>query len=302
MESQTRFADRHSWLGSALILFGLGAATVALLGPLVFEVIEYHVSEGATNQVLGGDVAALLLVAPLSVWAGVLVLKGRVGGPALALGPAFYGLYMYAQLAMSGDISRYPGNAERFFGLYLLLFVLAGFIAVRSWVVLDASQLATTSRVVDRLFGWFSLVVAVFLTVGLHLPGLVDAWSDAPTSSEYLADPVVFWVVKLMDLGIVVPALALVGIGVLRGRPWARKPKYAAVGWTALLGSSVAGMAVVMQATGDPAAALGNTIAFGTFAVVAIGIAIAVYGPLTRFDLDARRTADVEARPATSSH
>jgi hypothetical protein len=112
--------------------------------------------------------------------------------------------------------------------------------------------------------------VRMFLTVDLHLPGLVDAWADQPTSAEYLADPVVFWLVKFMDLGVVVPLLVATGIGLLRARDWATRIAYGAVGWTALLGSSVAGMAIVMQATGDPAGSTANTIAFGSFAAIAL--------------------------------
>jgi hypothetical protein len=125
--------------------------------------------------------------------------------------------------------------------------------------------------------------MAVFLTFGLHVPGLIDIWADQP-GTEYLADPAVFWLVKFMDLGIVVPALVLAGIGILRGRHWASKVKYAAVGWAALLGASVAGMAIGMQAGADPAATLANTIAFSGFAAVAIVMAVVVYLPLMRSD------------------
>ncbi|MDX1450244.1 MAG: hypothetical protein R3246_14420, partial [Acidimicrobiia bacterium] len=148
------------------------------------------------------------------------------------------------------------------------------------WRAIATAQLPATPGRLDRFFGWFLLVVAFFLAVGLHLPGLVDAWADQPTSSEYLADPVVFWLVKFMDLALVVPALVLVGIGVLRGAAWVGRAKYASVGWVALLGSSVAGMAIVMQVTDDPAATLGNTVAFSLFAAVALVVAALVYRPL----------------------
>jgi hypothetical protein len=126
--------------------------------------------------------------------------------------------------------------------------------------------------------------MAVFLTLGLHVPGLIDIWAGQP-SSEYLADPAVFWLVKFMDLGIVVPGMVLAGIGILRGSAWAHKIKYAAVGWGGLLGASVAGMAIVMQATGDPAATLANTVAFSAFAAIAIAMAWIVYLPLMRRDV-----------------
>lgn len=267
------------WLAVALWILGMGAAAVALLGPLVFGVIEYHASEGAVNQVIGGDVAALVLVAPAAILAGTLVWRGHIGGPVLALGPAVYGLYMYSQLALGGDVIRYPGNSELFFPLYVGLFIVAGAAAIGSWKAVDDSELPETPKRVKRFFGWFLLVIALFLTVGLHVPGLVEAWTGNP-GSEYLADPVIFWLVKFMDLGLVVPALVAVGVGLLSGANWAAKAKYAAVGWIAMLGSSVAGMAVAMEVTADPAATVANTIAFSLFAAIALVVAVIVYRPL----------------------
>lgn len=284
-EKQARKQSRKVWLAVGLFVLGTGAALVVLLGPLVGDVIRYHASEGAINQIVGGDVAGLVLVAPLSLLAGALVWRGHRAGLVLALGPAVYALYMYSQLALGGDFVRYPGNSERFFLLYLGLFVVAGAIVIRAWTMISVDRLPATARWVDRTLAIFFLVVALFLVVGLHLPGLVDAWADQPTSTEYLADPVVFWLVKFMDLGIVVPALVVTGVGILRARPWAIKVKYAAVGWTALLGSSVAGMAIMMQVTGDPASTIANTVAFSVFAAIALGMAVVVYAPLLRGDV-----------------
>lgn len=261
------------WLGWALILLGIGAASVAVLGPLMTGLIDYHVSEGALNQIVGGDVAGLLVVAPLGVVAGVLVLSGRWAGRVLALGPAMYALYMYAQLALGGNVFDYPGNSERFFLLFVGLFILAGWVAVGSWTGIEPERLPRPGRRLERILAGFLLVVATFLTVGLHLPGLVDAWGDQPTSGEYLADPEVFWLVKFMDLGIVVPLLVVIAVGVLRRRRWARQAMYAGAAWAALLGSSVAGMAIVMQLQGDPGASTVNTVAFTVFAAMALGLA-----------------------------
>ena len=283
-ENGTREPFGRVWLTAGLFVLGVGAALVALLGPLAGDLIRYHASEGAVNQIIGGDVAGLLLVAPVSFLAGILVWRGKLAGPVLALGPSVYALYMYSQLALGGDFVRYPGNSERFFLLYLGLFVLAGAIAISAWGSIDFDRLPANRRWVDRTIGTFFLVVAAFLVVGLHLPGLVDAWADQPTSTEYLADPAVFWLVKFMDLGIVVPGLVLAGVGILRARPGAAKLKYAMAGWAALLGSSVAGMAIVMQLRGDAAASAANTIVFGMFAAIAVVMAAILYTPLLRSD------------------
>lgn len=277
---RSRLASR--WVGVSSIILGLGAAFVALLGPLGAEAIRYHASAGAINQIMGGDVAGLVLVAPLAIIAGVLILRGHRAGPMLALGPSAYALYTYAQLALGGDVLRYPGNSERFFPLFTALFVVAAAVVLGAWSATRFDTLEPTTRRTDVALGIFFLTVAAFLLVGLHLPGLIDAWQVQPTGPEYLADPNVFWLVKLMDLGIVVPALVAVGVGVLRRAEWAQRAKYAAVGWFALLGSSVAGMAVVMQASGDPAGSALNTAAFGTFALVGLTVATLVYLPLFR--------------------
>lgn len=267
----------HPVFGVLLIFMGLGVAGAALLGPLVAEIVRFHASPGAINQIKGGDIAALFLVAPVSILAGVLAIRGHRAAPVLALGPSVFALYTYAQLALGGDVNRYPGNSERFFLLYMALFVLGGAIVFPAWAAIDPDRLPGTSRTADRWLGWFLLVVAIFLVVGLHLRGLLDAWSASPSAPEYLADPGPFWLVKFMDLGIVLPGMAAIAAGILRGSRWARTAKYAAVAWLALLGSAVLGMSVVMQATGDPAASVANTLAFGVFAAVGMTVAFRLY-------------------------
>src|SRR5664280_2488564 len=82
----------------------------------------------------------------------------------------------------------------------------------------------------ERGSGIFLVVIAAFVVVGIHLPGLADALRDHPSGAAYLEMPMTFWVVKFYDLGIVVPAAMTVGVGLLRRRLWARKPAYAILG------------------------------------------------------------------------
>lgn len=265
-------------LGIALIVLGFGAATVALLGPLGAGWLEYHVSSGAAGQARGGDIAGLVLVAPVAFIAGILVLRGHRLGPVLALSPAAYGMYMYFQLGVSGDSARYPGNSENFFPLLLGLFVLCGLIMLMAARV-PAPDIGSPSRRLDLTIGVYLLLVSAFLVFGLHLPGLLAVWGGEPTV-EYLADPGLFWLVKMMDLGIIVPIAVLVGIPLLRTPRRVGLLRYGMTGWAALLASSVAGMAVVMQTTGDPAASGIVTVAFSVFALLAIVLAVLVHRPL----------------------
>ena len=85
-----------------------------------------------------------------------------------------------------------------------------------------------------------------------------------------------------MDLGLVVPAALTVSIGLLRGRPWARRPMFALVGGYAFLACSVAAMAVTMYAADDPDASIGMVVGSGISAVVMVALTTYLYRPLLR--------------------
>jgi hypothetical protein len=268
------------WLAPLVLLMGVGAVVVPVLGPLVLGVLELHVSAGAADQVRGGDVATLLLVAPTALAAAYRLRRGLPGGAALALAPAGYGLYLWTQLAVGGDPARYSGNSERFFVLLWLLVAASAAVLVMGAARVAAEPSPEPRPRLERTAGWYLLAAGTFLAVGVHLPSLVDASRAEPQGAEYLADPVVFWVVKLMDLAFVLPLLLAVGIGSLRGLDRARRALAPVLGWAALLATSVAGMAVVMQVRDAPGASAGLAAGFVLGAAGALALAAATYRPL----------------------
>ena len=271
-------------LGILLGVYGCGVATVALLGPLVFGVIEYRVVEAIEWQITGGDIAAVFLVAPAALGAGLLLVRGRRSGAVLALAPTALGVYTYMQLALGGEFGVQPGNSERFFLLFLTMFLLAGVGLLWSWSAVEAGALPQPAPGVRRTAITVLFVLAGFLTLGLHLPGLVDITGGEPYEAAYLDSPTVYWIVKLMDLGVVVPAALAAGIGLLRRTRWATKVMYAVIGWGALLGSAVAGMAIVMQVNDDPTASLANSLVFTGFALAFLLLAVVIYRPVFAAD------------------
>jgi hypothetical protein len=267
-------------LAPALISLGVMVAAASVLGPLALGAIEYHVVDDVLNQVVGGDVVALVLVAPAAVVAGVLTWRGHRAGPVLALGPAGFAGYVYTQLAVGGEFTSVPGNSERFFPLFLALFLLAGVAFVLAWNAVDASELPEPGHVMRRTVAGVLWLVAVFLTFGLHLPGLTDVLAGPPDGIEYTQSPAVFWIVKWMDLGIVVPAMVVTAVGVTRRAAWAARLAYAVIGWGALLGSAVAAMAVVMVVNGDPAASSATAAVFVVFAAALLALTGGLVRPL----------------------
>jgi hypothetical protein len=265
-----------AWVLSAL---AAGIAAVSTLGPLVLDVMRYRTSPTTLNQLLGSDAAALVVVAPLGVVAAVLAGRGHRAAPLLAGGVGVFALYTYAQVVVGQEYLRLPGNVERFFPLLLAVFVLAGATAVLAWRAVPA-DLPPPGRRLERTTAVTLLLVAVFLVVGQHLRPMLLAWSDPAALTEYASSPTPFWMVKLMDLGIVVPAAVAVGIGLLRRAAWARRAMYPLLTGYTLLGVSVAAMALVMNVNADPDASPALSAGFAAFAAVFVRLTTALYRPL----------------------
>ena len=281
----------HRSLAAGLAALGGLVIVYVVLGPLVLDAIHFRTSVSGLNQIRGGDLAALLLVAPSCFAVAWLFWRGHPAAPILALAPGMFAMYTYSQLILANEYLYRPGNVERYFPLLLALFILAAGIVLRCWGLGRPEQLPTSSRGLERGSGILLVVMAVFVVLGIHLPNLVDALSDQPSRSEYLETPTTFWVVKFYDLGVVVPAALAIGIGLLRRQTWARKPAYGILGGYVLLGWSVAGMGWTMLANGDPDASLGVAIGASGLAAAGAVFGYFLYRPLFQ-------TADPQGGPA----
>ena len=282
-------------LGAGLVSLGGLVIVYVVLGPLVLDVIHFRTTASGLNQIRGGDLAALVVVVPVCMAVGRLAWRGHPAAPVLALAPAIFAMYTYSQLILANEYLHLPGNVERFFPLLLAMFLLAAVVAVRCWGLARPEELPSSTRRLERGSGIFLVVIAAFVVVGIHLPGLADALRDHPSGAAYLEMPMTFWVVKFYDLGIVVPAAMTVGVGLLRRRLWARKPAYAILGGYVLLGWSVAGMAWSMLLGGDPLASLAQAIGMTGLASGGAVFAYFLYRPLFRPTTTAVPAARVRA-------
>lgn len=274
--------SRRTLVAAAALLAPL-IAVAGLSGPVGFDALVHRTSETTLNQLIGSDLAALLVAAPLALAAALLVARGHRAGPLLATGVGVYVVYTYAQVIIGQEYLRLPGNIERFFPLLLAIFVLGEVLVVLGWRQ-TGRDLPRPSRRLERVTGWVLVAVAVFLVLGLHLPTMLIAWSDPTSMTEYASAPTPFWLVKLMDLGIVVPAAVVTGVGLLRGAAWARQVTYPFLTGYALLSMSVTSMALVMLANGDPDASVGLATGFAIFSGALVMLLVAWYLPLLTGD------------------
>lgn len=271
-------------LGYGLIALAAGLAANSLMGPLVFEVIEYRYSTSLINQGIGLDAVALFGAVPVAVIAAVLVLRGHRAGPVLGFVPAAFAAYMTPQYVVGPEYLDLPGNNEQFFLFHLALFVLAVAMLLLAWRAVDPAGLEPSTRRSDRLRSLVLFGVAAFVLLGRWLPILPDLLSGDPTTTDYLENPTAFMLIGILDLGLVVPAAITAAIGLRIGTRWARTAAYAVIGWFALVPASVAAMAITMVVNDDPNADTGLMTVFTVAAVVfTIGAAV-LYRPMLRSD------------------
>jgi hypothetical protein len=273
-------------LAAGLTCLGGLVIVYAVLGPLILDVIHFRTSASGLNQIRGGDLAALVIVAPTCFAVAWLAGRGHPAAPVLALAPGMFAMYTYSQLILGNEYLRLPGNIERFFPLLLAMFLVAAAVTLRCWGLVRPAVLPPSTRRLERGSGILLVVIAAFVALGLHLPSLIDALRDHPRGAAYLELPNTFWVVKFYDLGLVVPAALIVGIGLLRRRPWARKPAYAIIGGYVLLGWSVAGMAWTMLLNGDPDASAAMVVGFTGISAAGTVFGYFLYRPLFRIASD----------------
>ena len=284
----------HRTLSVLLVALGLGIATSSLLGDLGLGVMRYRTSPTTLNQLIGGDAAALFVIAPLCLVAAALAAREHPIAPLLGLGIAAYSLYTYAQVIIGQEYLRLPGNIERFFPLLLTVFILAEMAFAVAWQVLQ--PLPRPSLKVERTAGVVLLLLAVFLVFGQHLRPILAAWTDPGSLTEYASSPTPFWMVKLMDLGIVVPAAIATGVGLLCGQSWARRAMYVIFTAYSCLAISVAAMGIVMNLNDDPDASPTLTGGFVIFALIFVALTVLLYRPLFRQPRSARGPVPAEGR------
>ncbi len=284
------------WLALGLLVIAVGLAAVALLGPLVSGVIDYRVTETLRNQTIGLDAVSLFLVAPLSVLAAVCVRRGHAVGPALALGVGTYTSYMLVQYILGPDYAHMPGNNERLFPLYLLLFSSGWLVALTAWNSVEAASIPTSPRR-ERLIGRVVLPALAFLAFSRYVPALADAMSSTPEDKGYLAGPNFFWAIAMLDLGVFLPLTVAACVGLVRGAHWADKALYTVVGWFGLVGAAVAAMAITMYLNEDPNGSAASAAFMTALGLAFFVLALGVYRPL----LGRRGGSPIRATGAVSS-
>ena len=156
----------------------------------------------------GTDVVTLVLALPFLLVVAARHRRGSTRATLLLAGAFLYVLYVYASLALGAAYNDLFLLHVALFGASLFAFVLA----LRS-VDLGAFDLARMPRRLAAIFLLASALATAAIWLADVVPPLVRG--EAPKLEGYTT-----MVTHALDLGIIVPAVALAGVLVLRGDAW----------------------------------------------------------------------------------
>lgn len=280
--------ERHRPAAVLSLTLAIGIIVAAILGPLLTDTIRFHLPDALITQYEGGEVVTLFLAAPLLIAAGWLWLRGDRVAPALAFGPAAYTVYTFVTAIVGQEYGRYDGNGERAFLLYAALIAVGSSVAV---IALSQLLQQPAPMPPDRLriatAAIFLLIAAFFAIAWI---GQIMQVYRGEGSTEYEQGPTLFWLIKMLDLGFLVPALGALGIGLLRSRPLAIRLAYGMVIYAVCMAGAILGMGIAMLLEDDPAASV-PMIAF--LAPVTAGLGLLAARMIAQY----RQRDDRRARP-----
>jgi hypothetical protein len=140
--------------------------------------------------------------------------------------------------------------------LLLALIVLSWSIALAAWAALDKRPPAP-ARWLARTLGSVLLLggAAIGLAWTRQLLDITIAGALSGADALAYADaPGAFWLVRVVDLGFIVPLCLAVGVGLWRGNPTAIKAAYGITAFMTIQAASVLAMGTVMLWRQDPTA------------------------------------------------
>lgn len=245
-------------------VLGVTVLAAAVLGPLLAGRVHFHMSSDALVQYVGGEVvtvvvAVVLLASVPGWWAGWHWV------PAVAAGASAYVAYTFATVVLGQEYARYPGNVEKAFLLYVAITAAAVALLVTSYRVLSAAGGLDGPR---RATGW--VLVAIGAVIALLWLGQVAGFYRTGPTEEYQSATALFWLIKYLDVGVVIPLAITTGLLQRSPTPGTDAAAVTMLGFFGWLLLALVFMAVEMLRQGTPGASW----------VLAIGAVILLVPPV----------------------
>lgn len=240
-------------IGATAIICAAALVSIAFLGPIGQEIIQYKTSQSGIWQIVGQDLANLVLIAPILLIGGILCLARRDGSKYLLILTPISLMYTGLSIGIGQEWSNsaYSGNVEGYWWLFAIL-IIGGLI-----LLLGSLSMFTEADAPDfkprnlRIYvGLMTIFFLLFAVMWISQIQQVTNTGDLPDGS-YKAAPTAFWTIRYLDLGISIP-LGFLALFLMLSKP---KKAYSILllffGFFITTGTAVDMMAIVQVMNGD---------------------------------------------------
>ncbi len=255
-EEKSEDRDLIPWYvtGAIAILCAAVLLAMAALGPSGTGDIEYRTSQSGLWQVMGQDLADVLLIAPLLLAGGILQLMRKDSSKYLLVLTPLTLMYTGLSLGIGQEWTTHDGNVEAYFWMFLTLII--GGLVLLIGVLPRFGPGDGTGFQRRRPLAFVSIMGLVLLLFAGMWTGQINevVASGDLADGSYSDSPNAFWTVRFLDLGICVP-LGFVSLFLLLRRPEKGYPLVLLFfGFFLTMAVTVNAMAVVQLLNDDPAA------------------------------------------------
>lgn len=193
-----------NFVGILSIISGIIILFLAVQGPLILNNIKYKTSPLIVNQILGQDVANII-IGPLIIVGGILLLLGKKKALDILILVPIYMIYYALSFGVGYEWSSaiYTGNNEKYSFLFVSIIISGLIILLYSLSAFPKNKKAVFNK---KGLILYSILFAVFLAMfAMMWVKEVFIVVNGGKLMSYEIAPTLFWVIKYFDLGFTIP-------------------------------------------------------------------------------------------------
>lgn len=234
-------------------VLSLGIIVAVVLGPLVSNTVRFHMNRNAIVQYQGSEVVMLAVAAGLLLAAWLWRSNSPLAA-SLALGLALFVIYTMVTVLMGQEFEQFPdGNAEKFFLLYIGITSLASMLAVLAINRLIGSPLDVNPRW-TTITTWVLGVEAALFAL-LWIGQILGTYRNGMTS-EVEETRLLFWLVKYLDLGFMIPVIFIALVLLHQQQPLGPVLVVGLAGFVTVMLVAIAAMTIALNVQGESGGSL----------------------------------------------
>ncbi len=257
-------------IGLTAITAGITLLIISASGPTGFNKIIYKTSPSSIYQIIGQDIANIILLAPLCLVGGIAHLRQKKWAKYLLILTPIYLFYMGLSygIGMEWTMQEYSGNSHNYFFLFVILMISSLILLIGTLPLFSENDAPEFNR---SSLNIYSLLMILFLLIfsKMWIDQVIQVIKYGDTSNgSYSSSPNLFWVIRYLDLGFTIP-LGFISIYLLWSRP---KRTYPVIqlffGFFITMITTVNCMGISMLLNNDPEIVIADMFVFIILAIL----------------------------------